>query len=341
MEIRILHKQGKSIRQIARELGMSRKTVRKALDPAGVSGYRSRPVVASKLDPYKPYLVERVKAAHPDWLPATVLWREIRERGYPGGITLLRLFLVRLRPVEAVEPLVRFETEPGDQCQVDWIEFRQGKDALAALVATLGYSRMSFVEFVSNMQLPTLLACLDHAFEYFGGVPRTLLFDNMKTVVGLRDAYGKGHHRFQPAFWDFAHHHGFRPQLCRPYRARTKGKVERFNGYLRRSFYNPLASRLRQAGMKVDTVTANIEVGRWLREVANVRIHATTGVSPIERMLRERSRLGPLPPPWPGQLPVSRIMPAGQCPFPRVSSFPEAPAQHALRVYESLLENQV
>lgn len=337
MEIRILHKQGKSIRQIARELGIARKTVRKYLRQPEAPAYKPRAATPAKLDPYKQYLEERVKAAHPTWLPATVLLREIRERGYQGGLTMLRLFLHRLKPQLPPEPLVRFETDPGEQCQVDWIEFRKGKNPLAALVATLGYSRFSYVEFVNNMQLPTLLACLARAFDAFGGVPRTLLFDNVKTVVLLRDAYGKGQHRFTPAFWDFAHHYGFRPRLCRPYRAKTKGKVERFNGYLRYSFYNPLAAQLKQAGLKVDVATANLEVARWLREVANVRIHATTGDLPADRLLVERSLLGPLPPPWRGQLP-SAAMPAAAVRHERPEPLPEAPAQHPLQVYETLLE---
>ncbi|HEM8539797.1 TPA: transposase, partial [Burkholderia multivorans] len=103
-------------------------------------------------------------------------------------------------------------------------------------------------------------------------------------VIG-RDAYGPGLHRYQPAFLDFAKHHGFVPRLCKPYRAKTKGKVERFNGYLRRSFYNPLASRLAQDRLSLDATTANAEVVRWLRDVANVRIHGTTGQSPLERLL--------------------------------------------------------
>jgi transposase len=110
-----------------------------------------------------------------------------------------------------------------------------------------------------------------------GGVARRLLYDNMKTVVLERDVDGPGEHRYHAGFLDYAKHCGFVIKLCRPYRARTKGKVERFNGYLRRSFYVPLVSRLKQAGLVLDAVTANAEVRRWLKEVANVRIMARTG----------------------------------------------------------------
>ena len=133
---------------------------------------------------------------------------------------------------------------------------------------------------MSNEELETLLDCHEHAFEYFGGVTREVLYDNMKTVVLARDAYGPGEHRFQPAFLDFARHYGFVPRLCRPYRAKTKGKVERFNGYLRRSFYNPLASKLSQDRLHLDVATAHAAVRTWLFEVANVRVHGTTHQRP-------------------------------------------------------------
>ena len=93
----------------------------------------------------------------------------------------------------------------------------------------------------------------------------------------------------------------FRPRLCAPYRAQTKGKVERFIRYLRQSFYVPLASRLAQEGLIVDRETANLAVGRWLREVANLRVHGTTGEIPAERLAMERVRLQPVPTSYAGR----------------------------------------
>ena len=116
----------------------------------------------------------------------------------------------------------------------------------------------------------------------------------MKTVVLERDVYGEGQHRYHAGFLDYAGHSGCIIKLCRPYRAKTKGKVERFNGYLRRSFYVPLASRLAQSGQQLDVVTANIEVTRWLREVANERLHGTTQEKPAERLQKETPCLQPL-----------------------------------------------
>jgi transposase len=94
----------------------------------------------------------------------------------------------------------------------------------------------------------------------------------------------RGSHRFHSGFLDYARHYGFVIKLCRPYRAKTKGKVERFNGYLRHSFYVPLVAALKQAGLTLDAVTANIEVRRWLKDIANERIHGTTQARPAERL---------------------------------------------------------
>src|SRR5665213_2300311 len=175
--------------------------------------------------------------------------------------------------------------------------FRQGLEPLSAFVATLGYSRYAYVEFVTDQSIQTLLRCHTHAFEWFEGVPQRVLYDNMKTVILSRHTYGPGLHRFQPAFLDFAHHYGFLPQVCRPYRAKTKGKVERFIRYLRYSFYVPLLSRLRAMGLALDAQTANTEVRSWLHQVANARVHATTQAVPQIRCRAEREELLPVPEP--------------------------------------------
>jgi transposase len=249
VEIKVLRKQGMSLRRIAAETGLSVNTVRSHLASPDPPRYVRRVKHFSKVAPYEAYLRERQAAAHPDWIPATVLLREIAERGYRGCSSQLRAFLQTLRPVAPPDPVVRFETAPGDQMQVDWVEFRKGPRPLYAFCATLGYSRVSQVEFVSDMKIQTLIACHEHAFAAFEGVPRQVLYDSMKTVVLERNAYGKDRHRFHAGFLDYVHHTGFVIKLCRPYRARTKGKVERFNGYLRRSFVVPLKARLKQAGL--------------------------------------------------------------------------------------------
>jgi len=338
MEIRILRKQGKSLRAIAREAGVAVNTVRKYLAEEKPPKYKRRPVKASKLAPYEAYLRRRIEAAAPHWIPATVLCREVREHGYTGSERLVSNFARGLKPAKRPDPPVRFETAPGQQMQVDWIEFK--RDRLSAFVATLGHSRHAYVEYVTDEKIETLVACHINAFESFGGVVREVLYDNMKTVVIERDAYGPGKHRFHATLWDLARHYNFTPRLCRPYRAKTKGKVERFNGYLRRSFHVPLVTRLRLAHLRLDLETANVEVRRWLREVANARVHAHTGRVPAHAMAEERANLQALPPPYRGDVRAARAKPA-EVLAPAVNLPARArvalPAQHVLALYDELL----
>jgi len=331
MEVRILRdKQQKSIREIARITGLSRNTVRKYLRSKADPRYKERAKRPVKLDPYKAFLEERVKAALPHRIPAPVLTREIRSLGYGGCERVVRSFLATIHPPAPMEPLVRFETEPGQQMQADWCELRKGKDPLYAFVATLGFSRDSFVVFTTSQAFPVLRECHEAAFFYFGGVPREVLYDNMKTVVLERNAFGEGKHRFHAGLWDIAKHFGFMPRLCKPYRAKTKGKVERFNRYLRNSFYYPLLSRLKQAGLSLDAATANIEVRKWLDEVANCRIHGETNERPCDRLVIERQALLSLP----HRVSVEPAKPEAIVP----SSWPVTPLQRPPSIYERMLQ---
>jgi transposase len=330
LEIRLLAKHGKGVREIAREVGVSRNTVRRYLRAAEASRYSKRPPQPGKLSAFEDYVRQRLASALPERLAATVLLRELRERGYGGGYTLLKDFVAGLQPPATPEPVVRFETAPGQQMQVDWATIRRGEDRLSVFVATLGWSRAAYVEFVTDERLETLLAAHEHAFLAFGGVPAEVLYDNMRTVVSQRDRYGQGKHRFQPGLLDFAGHCGFRPKLCRPYRAQTKGKVERFIRYLRGSFWVPLTSRMAAEGVVVDAAAANLAAGRWLREVANARQHATTGAVPAERLAEERPALRGIPAPYGGIVPA-----ALQRPLRAVQ--PIQGIQHPLAVYDALL----
>lgn len=328
MEIRVLARRGVGIREIARQLGCSRNTVRRYLQNEAASRYKPRPARACKLEPFKPYVLERVEAARPRWIPAAVLQRELAERGYAGGLTQLKAWLAPMKRAH-VEPVVRFETPPGQQMQADFTVVRRGADPLLALVATLGYSRASFVQFSRREDFGALSAGLVGAFEYFGGVPAQVLFDNAGTVITERDAYGEGLHRWHSGLRELANTYGFTPRVCRPYRAQTKGKVERFNGYLKGSFLVPLAATLKTGGLALDVDTANRAVRGWLVEVANCRIHGTTGERPDARLVAERAALLPLP-----RSSTVLAVPAARA---TLRPMPVESLQHPLSVYEALL----
>ena len=328
MDIHVLKRQGLGIRAIARELGISRNTVREYLRDKSRGKTRAKPASRpSKLDPFKGYINGRVEAARPKWIPATVLLRELRERGYTGGITILKNYLAPMKQVP-VEPLNRFETDPGQQLQVDFTTIRRGASPLKALVATLGYSRASFVWFTGSETQADWVEGIERALAYFGGVPRELLFDNAKCIMLERDAYGEGKHRWNPLMLELSERYGFKLRACRPYRARTKGKVERFNRYLKDSFVTPLAATLKQAGLELDVDSANAHIGPWLHGVANARVHAVTGAVPAQRLAQERLVFGPLP-----IQPLSASAPvASHCVIPMES------LQHPLSTYDQLLE---
>ena len=241
MEIEVLHRQGKGIRAIARETGVARNTIRAILRGQNDGRYGPRTPRPTKIGPFKSYLQERLDAAGKVRLPATVLLREIRAQGYEGGITQLKEYLREIRPARPAEPIVRFETEPGSQLQIDFVVLRRGALPLRAFTAELGYSRYSYVEFTDNERSATLIACLENALALLRrrSQPRALRQsqdDRYRTKRLRRRACTAIH-----AGWlDFVKHYGLGVKLCSPYRAQTKGKIERFHRYLRASFFNPL-----------------------------------------------------------------------------------------------------
>ena len=290
MEVKILRKQGLSYRELSKKLKKAVNTIIKYCK-GGEFGYKKRPLVGSILDPYKEYIQNRIKAAKPKWIPAAVIFRELQGLGYSGKVRIVQEYMQGFKCTSSPEVMVRFETEPGQQMQVDWAHFVHKGKKFYAFVALLGYSRGAFVQFVEDMQIDTLLRCHENAFEYFGGITKEILYDNMKTIVIERHAYGSEHHRLNQIFYDFAKYHAFVPRLCRPYRAKTKGKVERFIKYLRESFFVPLYATAKQSGQELDLVTINVECTKWLNEVANQRIHQTTKQVPSKLLNKEREGL--------------------------------------------------
>jgi transposase len=336
MEVVTLRKQGHSLRDIAKMTGYSVNTIRKYGSDNTISTYKSRPKRPQKLEPFQEYIRERVGAAAPQWIPSPVIFREILALGYTGKIRQLRHFMSTLKPKTSIEKIIRFETEPGEQMQVDWAHFKEGKVKLYAFIATLGFSRKCFIKFVEQTNIEFLLQCHTEAFEYFEGVTKYILYDNMKTVVIERNAYGQGLHRLHSSLYDFAKHYGFIPKLCRPYRAQTKGKVERFIRYTRENFFAPLVATLRTAHLPLDAELANREVKQWLLEVANCRKHQTTGERPCDRWEREKQFLFSLPKSiYPFQQTAKELQEKITIP----SSIPKITIlQHDLSIYDELLQ---
>jgi transposase len=191
------------------------------------------------------------------------------------------------RPVPTPTPVVRFETPAGKQAQVDFAEFRFPWGKRYALLVVLGYSRLLWCRFYPRQDMRTLVSGLEEAFAYFGGVPQELLFDQMKAVItrDLRLLGGALIHNLE--FLRFAAHWGFTPRACRPYRAQTKGKVERPVRYVRG---NLVYGRTFLHDAELDQQREH-----WLDRVANVRVHGTTGEAPRVRFDRdERVTLQPL-----------------------------------------------
>jgi transposase len=331
VEINVLHRQGKSIRAIAKELGVSRNTVRRSLRGGSQwPSYGPRAARGSKLDAYKGYIHERIEAAKPHWIPATVMYREIQSLGYAGKEGIVRKYLHSSKPSKE-KTIIRFETAPGQQLQIDFTTIRRGRAPLKAFVATLGYSRACYVRFSEHERQQDWLEGIEQGLYYFGGVPQELLFDNAKCLLIERDAYGEGQHRWNSELLALAQRYGFRLRVCRPYRAQTKGKVERFNGYLKGSFITPLTATLKQTGLYLDAEIANGQVGPWLAEVAHQRIHHTTREKPQILLEQERMSLQPLP----AQCPVST-----RSTEPKLNrqAIPVESLQHPLSLYDQLLE---
>lgn len=327
MEVAVLLKQGLGVREVARRCGVSRNTVRRVRDEGTHRRYR-REERTSKVAAFADYIRERLAAAAPGWIPATVMLREIRERGYEGSHSILRAFMSKLKPQREPEPVVRFETPAGRQMQVDWAEFRFDGMRWFAFVVVLGFSRWIFGRFVEDQRFETLRDLHVSAFEAIGGVPHEGLYDNMATVVLKRDVDGKGRHRFHDGMLALSRDYGFALRLCRPYRARTKGKVERGIRYVRESFFAPLVAEFRQREETLTLDIVNARFDAWQRQIANQRIHGTTGEKPAERLLVERTKLLPLP--GTRVAPSVREVQATPAPKPR----PATPLQRPLSAYE-------
>lgn len=271
--------------QIARELGLAARTVRKWLKEP----YRPRRRVtrASLLDPFKGQIMGLLQQ-HP--YSAVQLLALLREQGFGGGITIVKDYIQQIRPRHQPAYLT-LSFAPGECAQVDWgsgemIEVGNTRRRLSFFVMVLGYSRMLYVEFTLGQSQEQFLSAHRHAFEFFGGVPAKIMCDNCKTAV-LGHPHGLTP-RLNPRYADFAAHYGFTVRACNVRRANEKGIVENAVGYVKHSFLHG-----RPIGQ---FASLNPAVALWLEQTANVRLHGRTRRRPVDLFVAEKSLLQPLPP---------------------------------------------
>ena len=278
-------------RAIARELGVSRSTVREVLRQfwAGRKGDEAppRPARPSKLDAWQPTIASLL-ARYPE-ITATRVYEELLAQGFTGRYTIVREKLRVLRPTAARPPVIRFETGPGVQSQMDYSTYTldftaEGRRRVHLFGYILGYSRRQYLRFVERQDFETTVREHIRAFEHLGGVAATCLYDNMKVVVSGFDGQEP---IYNPRFLAFATHYGFKPWACRPRRGQTKGKIERPFSYAESSLLN---GRTFQSLEHLGDVTR-----WWLEHVSDVHLHRTTGQRPIDRHAEERPYLIPLP----------------------------------------------
>ena len=319
---------GVSKAELARRFGVSRRTIHEWVQTGqldrdlstGGSRYSPRPAAVHKLDPYKAIIDSRLEEF--PGLSAQRLFDEVQAAGYAGGYTRVRDYVRTVRPSPAAESVVRFETPAGRQGQVDFATFSLPWGRRHALVVVLSYSRLLWLCFYRRQTMAVLTAGLETAFTRFGGVPNELLFDQMRAVVLSDNRVGGGELVLNAEFLRFAAHWGFHPRACRPYRAQTKGKVERPIRYIRDSFFYGRAF--------ASDEDLNEQASCWVEQTANVRRHGTTAERPVDRFERdEREALRPL-----ADRPYRRlgIRPAAE-PAPRRVPATVAVERRSLRVY--------
>lgn len=280
---------GGTISAIARELDIDRKTVRSCLGQERWQPYRRKAVLSKLLEPHREWLAARAPEVR---YSARILWQELRaERDFRGCYELVKLAVRPLRAEACVAGLTqrRFETAPAEQAQVDWgqatVRLGGVRRPVHIFVMTLGYSRRGYAEGFCDERLASLMAAHERAFAHFGGCCETLLYDRMRTVVlgETVDENGRRQARFNTTFAAFAEYWGFTPRLCRPYRAKTKGKVESGVKYVKRNFLPGRVFR--------DLEDFNAQLAAWQAEVADVRVHGTTHQRPIDRFAEEAAAL--------------------------------------------------
>jgi len=286
----LMHHEGRSIRELSRQFHLGRNTVRRILRAqaqrrdCGHEVLRKRFLRTSKLDGFDPE-IKKLLDKYPK-ITGLRIYEELKEAGYPGGISILRERLKKLRTPDR-EPVIRFETEPGQQGQMDWSPYtipltRSGKGTVQCFSYILGFSRRQYIDFTAHRDFYSLIRRHQDVFQYYDGVPKECLYDSEKTVV-LRWECGRP--VFNPAFTAFITHYQCKPIACRQGRPETKGKIEAPFQYVEGNLLNGRDFQ--------DLEDLRARARWWLKEKSDLHIHDTTRHAPLELFAQET--LQPLP----------------------------------------------
>jgi len=276
-------RQGLTIAQIARAVGVHSDTVAKWVRRPQYQARQPAPR-SSRLDPFKARIV-RLLEAHP--YSAQQIFQRLREEGFDGGLSIVKDYVRRVRPVRR-EAFLKLSFAPGEAAQLDWGEYGSigvgsTRRRLSFFVMVLCYSRLLYVEFTVSQTMEYFLAAHEHAFAAFHGCPARLMIDNLKSAV-LKRVVGEAP-VFNPRYLDFARHWGFDIAPCNVGKGNEKGRVENGVGYVKKNFLNGLDL--------LDFSAVNPAAQLWLETVANVRIHGETHRRPVDLFAEERPHLQP------------------------------------------------
>lgn len=271
--------------KMAETMGCDYRTVKAAYEKMknGEDNEKCRPPKPSKLDPYKSLIQEKLEL----FCSYKSIYCFIRSKGYDGGYTILREYCRKIVGEKKKAAQMRFETDMGYQAQVDWKEQmmlvdRDGNHHVFNIfLMVMGFSRAKYVELTLDRNQDTLFRCLANAIEFFGGSPKEVLFDNMKTVADhSRGEFGHG--VINSEFLTFARDALFEPRLCRAFRPKTKGKAEALA---------KLTERLRPYNGEFGDISDLSEIVEKFREDINSEESQATGMKPFDLLGKEKKYL--------------------------------------------------
>ena len=271
---------------MARIMGCDPRTVKRYLE--GYKPKMKRKILKkSKLDKFKETIISKLEIG----CTSMAIFKFIQKDGYTGSYSLVADFVQKHKEEQIKKATIRFETAPGLQAQVDWKEnlkmiSKHGElFEVNIFLMVLGYSRTKFVKLTSDKTQKTLFECMNEAFEYFGGVPKEIVFDNMATVVDRANSR-IGNVKLNTKFVQYSKDIGFNPITCRIYRPQTKGKVESLA---------KLVDRLQVYNHEFETYEELEKIVKMFMKEINNEISQGTNMKPIERLAKETKHLLPLP----------------------------------------------